>query len=395
MTPYDAAPYWTGAILLGAAILSAAYSKQGGTENAVAAEAPSVVATADSEYQRKAVGLYDIARSGLGSTNMREIENVAAAVKSNMPGVEDGYIVLPSPINGVYALVSRDNRVAYIDRDAEHVISGPLVEVKTGRDLTEAQRADLEAIRLVTTNRAAASRVSAATPDQRSVATQAGERQLSKAVLDSDDWSHAGLIPGNLKPDNYALSQPVVDAVARVTRDYVPLIRAGLVNVDTVIRSQVATGAPDDRYSHVYRPDGQVNDVITVFADPTCPKCQQFHEDLPSLLDAGVQVNYVLFPRNPGASDIKHQIEVANCQPDPSLRAAMIEQLYAGEVIDGPVCDNGKVESALASLEFYKIEGTPTIMVRRNGVVYPGFVPAEDILEQMNPARPRSTVSSK
>ena len=400
MKPEKFAPYAVCAILIGTAIVSAVNSNPAIEEKPLEPSPPLV-----SEYQKKAIALYDIARDELGTTNVREIAQVSNAVTRNLKSVELGFIVLPSPVAGLYTLVSKDHRIAYVDQDAKHLISGPILEAVSGRNITDIQRADLDAIRLI---QSAGSMVSPQAPHQAaavppSAPAATGPRDdantppdnLKDSIIPEDDWSLSGYVPKNMTAKNYTLSQRVVDAVRRVTHAYVPLIKAGLVNVDTVIRSQVATSIPEDRLSHVYKPEGPAKYKMTVFADPTCPKCQELHAELPTLLEAGVEVGYILFPRDPNAAELKHRIEVANCEADPDKRAELIEKLYAGTKIDGPVCSDEKVKHALNAMDFYRVEGTPTILVRENGAVYPGYVPAADLLQQMTPIKVASAKNEK
>ena len=59
----------------------------------------------------------------------------------------------------------------------------------------------------------------------------------------------------------------------------------------------------------------EVNGVITVFTDPTCPYCQRLHRDLEKIRTKGYDVNYLPIPKDGMNSPVVGQIAQAICAP--------------------------------------------------------------------------------
>jgi thiol:disulfide interchange protein DsbC len=62
------------------------------------------------------------------------------------------------------------------------------------------------------------------------------------------------------------------------------------------LRLRAVDEVPED-IMIIYEPKGPVKHTITTFTDVDCPYCRKMHSEIDQLLDAGVRVRYLLFPR--------------------------------------------------------------------------------------------------
>lgn len=107
---------------------------------------------------------------------------------------------------------------------------------------------------------------------------------------------------------------------------------------------------------------------ITVFTDISCGFCRRLHEDIDQLLDAGVRVRYLMFPRAGLGSQGHKDLESVWCADDPLKAMTNAKQ---GGKIEPATCDN-PIESHVALAERVGLRGTPLIYLD-NGEKIPGY----------------------
>ncbi|MBX2839580.1 MAG: DsbC family protein [Gammaproteobacteria bacterium] len=122
---------------------------------------------------------------------------------------------------------------------------------------------------------------------------------------------------------------------------------------------------------------------ITVFTDITCGYCRRLHQDLDTLLEAGVSVRYLLFPRAGLNSDAAANLESVWCSDDP-LQA--MTDAKAGKSIKSLTCEN-PIESHVALAEKVGLRGTPLIYLD-NGERVPGYRDPKVLAESINNSEP-------
>ena len=128
-----------------------------------------------------------------------------------------------------------------------------------------------------------------------------------------------------------------------------------------------------------YEPENPTGRSITVFTDISCGFCQRLHGEIDTLLENGVAVNYLLFPRagfNTPASDA---LESVWCNDDP--QAAMTTAKSGGRVPPAS-CDN-PIESHMALAQQVGLRGTPLIYLD-TGERVPGYRDAATLVEMVN-----------
>ena len=129
----------------------------------------------------------------------------------------------------------------------------------------------------------------------------------------------------------------------------------------------------------IYKPE-QTKHVLTVFTDTSCPYCQKLHNEVPRLLENGIEVRYILFSRNGDGVEAYKQLASAWCSKN---KEEAVESLFEGDILDDvDICENPlNKNSEYASL--LSVEGTPTIFLE-DGRVIPGYQNSEKIITFIN-----------
>ena len=133
----------------------------------------------------------------------------------------------------------------------------------------------------------------------------------------------------------------------------------------------------------IYEPDEPSERSLTIFTDISCGFCRRLHQDIDVLLDAGVRVRYLLFPRAGLGSPGHQALESVWCADDPL--AAMTTAKAGGQVPEKR-CEN-PIESHVALAERVGLRGTPLIYLD-NGDRIPGFREADALAAMVNGSEP-------
>ena len=129
----------------------------------------------------------------------------------------------------------------------------------------------------------------------------------------------------------------------------------------------------------IYKPE-ETKHVLTVFTDTSCPYCQKLHNEVPRLLENGIEVRYILFSRNGDGVEAYKQLASAWCSKN---KEEAVESLFEGDILDDvDICENPlNKNSEYASL--LSVEGTPTIFLE-DGRVIPGYQNSKNIIAFIN-----------
>lgn len=122
--------------------------------------------------------------------------------------------------------------------------------------------------------------------------------------------------------------------------------------------------------------------ILYVFTDVECPYCAKFHQEVPKLNEAGIEVRYLAFPRSPeGSKDFTKMISVW-CSKD---RQQALSDAKAGKNIEKIACDNNPVKQELELGRTVGVTGTPALILP-TGELLPGYVPAERLVAYIEEA---------
>jgi thiol:disulfide interchange protein DsbC len=149
---------------------------------------------------------------------------------------------------------------------------------------------------------------------------------------------------------------------------------AGLLNLSAVTRQvriqEKIEAVPEDEMI-IFTPD-EIKATITVFTDVDCTYCRALHRDLEKLLDYGIQVRYMAYPRGGEDADSFSKMISVWCSDD---RHKSLTQAKNGQNIPAGDCDS----PVLAHYELGNeigISGTPAL-VFPDGRVIPGYMEAD------------------
>lgn len=139
----------------------------------------------------------------------------------------------------------------------------------------------------------------------------------------------------------------------------------------------------------VYTPK-QFAHTITVFTDIDCPYCQRMHAELEAYLARGIRVRYLAYPRSGPDTPSYDKAVAVWCSADPGEALTRAKQ---GRTVEAKSCEH-PVRRHLTMGQMLGIRGTPTIVLD-NGKVLPGYVPAEQLAELLEPAAQNSAADRR
>ena len=122
---------------------------------------------------------------------------------------------------------------------------------------------------------------------------------------------------------------------------------------------------------------------ITIFTDISCGYCRKLHADLDVLLDAGIAVNYLLFPRAGLGSEGDAALESVWCNADPQ---AAMTAAKGGASVPEATCDN-PIEQHVALARQVGLRGTPLIYTDA-GERIPGYREPAAIVDMIESSEP-------
>lgn len=129
----------------------------------------------------------------------------------------------------------------------------------------------------------------------------------------------------------------------------------------------------------IFEPEGETKHTITTFTDADCPYCRRMHDEIQTLLDGGIRVRYMLFPRTGVDSPSYNKAVSVWCAED---RNAELTFAKTGGEPEGRSCDN-PVQEHMALANELGLTGTP-MSVTDNGERIMGYVPAADLIVRLD-----------
>ncbi len=146
---------------------------------------------------------------------------------------------------------------------------------------------------------------------------------------------------------------------------------AGLLNLSAGKRQErnldkLAAVSEDEMI--IFTPD-EIKATITVFTDVDCTYCRKLHGELDDLLDLGIQIRYMAYPR--GGADAASYSKMISvwCSDD---RKRSLTQAKNGQNLPERDCETPILEHHALGNEF-GISGTPAL-VFPDGRVIPGYM---------------------
>jgi thiol:disulfide interchange protein DsbC len=128
----------------------------------------------------------------------------------------------------------------------------------------------------------------------------------------------------------------------------------------------------------IFSPD-EVKYSVAIFTDVDCTYCRRLHSQIDDYLAEGIEVRYLLYPRNGPRSKSWATAEQVWCSDDrnEALTLAKLDQEF-----DTHECDSSMVSNHYLIGQDVGLRGTPAI-VFENGQLVSGYIPAQRLSEQL------------
>ena len=133
----------------------------------------------------------------------------------------------------------------------------------------------------------------------------------------------------------------------------------------------------------VYTAKENKNRSITVFTDVDCGYCRRLHSEIDTLLENGVNVRYLMFPRAGIDSASYKTLESVWCADDPleAMTAAKAGQPIEEKSCENPIFDHMELASDVG------LRGTPLIYLD-DGTMIPGYREATELVTLVQSTTP-------
>jgi thiol:disulfide interchange protein DsbC len=175
--------------------------------------------------------------------------------------------------------------------------------------------------------------------------------------------------------------------VAYISADGRYLLQGDLIDLDRQVnlseaernkaRVELVAGIPAGQ-KITFTPD-EVKYSITVFTDIDCTYCRKLHSQIDDYLAQGIEINYLLYPRNGPTSQSWVKAENVWCADDrnEALTLAKVDQSF-----ETHSCDSSMVGKHYAMGRDIGLTGTPAIVLS-DGTLVSGYLPPEPLAERL------------
>ena len=139
--------------------------------------------------------------------------------------------------------------------------------------------------------------------------------------------------------------------------------------LNSISQASMITFAPPD-YQH----------TITIFTDIDCGYCRKFHEEIEEVLDEGIRVQYVFFPRSGPETDSWYKAQKVWCSDN---RQKAITKAKRGEELSNKVCADDPVQDHYNLGLMFNVQGTPTMLTDKGEIIV-GYMPAATLRARLD-----------
>jgi thiol:disulfide interchange protein DsbC len=175
--------------------------------------------------------------------------------------------------------------------------------------------------------------------------------------------------------------------VAYVSEDGRYLLQGDMIDLDNQVnlseqtrnsaRREVMSSVEDDQ-TIMFSP-AEVKHRVTVFTDVDCTYCRKLHSQIDEYLAAGIEVRYMLYPRNGPASRSWTTSESVWCARDrnAALTAAKMDRDFESQK-----CDASTISKHYLLGQNVGLSGTPAI-VFDDGTLVSGYLPPATLVSRL------------
>ncbi|MEX2122333.1 MAG: DsbC family protein [Woeseia sp.] len=175
--------------------------------------------------------------------------------------------------------------------------------------------------------------------------------------------------------------------IAYISGDGRYLLQGDLIDLDeevnlseqtrNVSRLEMLAGIPEENMI-VFSPE-VTKFSVTVFTDIDCTYCRRFHSQIDEYLAQGIEVRYLLYPRNGPSDESWVKAEQVWCADDrnEALTLAKLDQKF-----ETHNCDTSVVHKHYAIGQDVGLRGTPAIVLE-DGTLVSGYLPPLELTEAL------------
>jgi thiol:disulfide interchange protein DsbC len=175
--------------------------------------------------------------------------------------------------------------------------------------------------------------------------------------------------------------------IAYISDDGRYLMQGDLIDLDLNInlteesrnsaRRDIVAGV-DDTQVIKFSP-AEIQHSVTVFTDTDCTYCRRLHSQIDEYLAHGIEIRYLLYPRNGPASPSWGVAEKIWCASDrnKALTAAKLDRKFKSAA-----CDASTVQDHYVLGQEVGLAGTPAIILE-DGTLIGGYMPADALAERL------------
>lgn len=175
--------------------------------------------------------------------------------------------------------------------------------------------------------------------------------------------------------------------VAYISADGRYLLQGDLIDLDGEInlseltrneaRLEMLAELPEDEMI-VFSP-ANPKFAVTVFTDIDCTYCRRFHNQIDEYLAQGIEVRYLLYPRNGPESSSWAKAEKVWCAADRNEALTLAKQ---DKAFESKKCDASALATHYALGQDVGLRGTPAIVLQ-DGTLVSGYLPPLQLTEAL------------
>lgn len=175
--------------------------------------------------------------------------------------------------------------------------------------------------------------------------------------------------------------------VAYVSADGRYLLQGDMIDLDNQVnlseqtrnsaRRDVMSSLADDR-TILFSP-AEVKHRVTVFTDVDCTYCRKLHSQIDEYLAAGIEVRYLLYPRNGPASSSWGKSENVWCAKD---RNSALTAAKQDREFESQKCDASTISEHYMLGQNVGLTGTPAIIFD-DGTLISGYLPPANLSSRL------------
>ena len=198
---------------------------------------------------------------------------------------------------------------------------------------------------------------------------QIGPENVNSSPVDGWYTVHKGSVVAYISADGrYLLQGDMIDLDSQVNLSE---------QTRNIARRDVMSTLEDDR-TILFTPS-EVKHRVTVFTDIDCTYCRKLHSQIDEYLAAGIEIRYLLYPRNGPASSSWGTSENVWCarSRNNALTAAKLDREFESQK-----CDASAISEHYLLGQKIGLTGTPAI-VFDDGTLVSGYLPPASLVSRL------------